>query len=79
MSDITHTTKPTEYMTPAAFCEMVGIRPQTAAKWRCTGAGPAFTRVGHAVRYSRAVVEAWLASRTASSTTEADALEAVTA
>jgi predicted DNA-binding transcriptional regulator AlpA len=62
------TSQPAEYIDAPTFCAMVGIKTQTAAKWRCTGEGPRFTRVGSAVRYKRSAVEQWLASRTGTST-----------
>jgi len=44
----------------------------TLRKWRMTGAGPRFVRLGRAVRYRKATVEAFLASREYATTTEAD-------
>lgn len=36
----------------------------TVRRWACEGSGPAFVKVGTAVRYRRAAVEAWLDERT---------------
>jgi hypothetical protein len=33
------------------------------AKWRCAGGGPEYILAGRKVLYARAVLEAWLASR----------------
>lgn len=46
------------------LCADLGISPVTATKWRAKAAGPPFIKVGRLVRYRRADVEAWLASRT---------------
>jgi predicted DNA-binding transcriptional regulator AlpA len=51
--------------------EILGIKPNTLAKWRLTGAGPKFARVGSAIRYDPKDVEAWLESRKVQSTSEA--------
>ena len=62
-----------EWMDAITFCVYVGgIKQQTAALWRCTGRGPAFTRVGRKIRYRKSVVDAWLESRTGLSTTAID-------
>ncbi|HEY7087255.1 MAG TPA: helix-turn-helix domain-containing protein [Tepidisphaeraceae bacterium] len=48
-------------MTEAEFCELTGIRPQTATNWRCRRVGPPFIRLGNrTVRYDRAEVLEWL-------------------
>lgn len=46
------------------LCAELGISSVTATKWRAKAAGPPFIKVGRLVRYRRADVEAWLASRT---------------
>lgn len=43
--------------------EMLGIPVDTLYGWRHRGQGPQGYRVGRHVRYRRASVEAWLASR----------------
>ncbi|MGW8438813.1 helix-turn-helix transcriptional regulator [Nocardiopsis sp. NPDC055879] len=51
-------------LTPAEFCEMTGVAPQTASNWRYKGVGPSFIKLGTGrtsrVRYRVADVEAWL-------------------
>lgn len=47
----------------------------TLAKWRMTGDGPRFVKVGRAVRYRQSDIEDWLASRTVSSTAESGLLQ----
>ena len=50
---------------PAATIAMwLGIEIQTLAKWRCTGHGPSFQKVGRrSVRYRAGDVRDWLASQ----------------
>jgi excisionase family DNA binding protein len=63
-------------VTEAARALRVGV--STLNKWRLTGAGPPFVRVGQRVRYRPADVERWLArqTRTSTSATSAPALSA---
>lgn len=46
------------------LCAELGIASVTATKWRAKAEGPPFIKVGRLVRYRRADVETWLASRT---------------
>lgn len=52
-------------LTTEQAAEILGIEPTTLTTWRSTGryAIP-FVRVGRAVRYRRADLDAWLRSRT---------------
>ena len=52
----------------------LGISPRTLNNWRCLGGGkgPAFVRVGRAVRYDVRTLDAWVAGRTYNSTSAAD-------
>lgn len=43
--------------------ELLGISRSGLAKWRSAGSGPAFIKIGRAVRYSREDVDQWLAAR----------------
>lgn len=48
--------------------ELLGIKPQTLAVWRCRGANDLkFVKVGRAVRYRLSDVEAWVEKRTGTS------------
>ena len=49
------------------------LSQSTLRKWRCTGQGPRFTRIGRAVRYRKSDLDAFLVSRTFASTAQADA------
>ena len=46
------------------------ISPRTLQRWRQTGRGPLFVRLGSQIRYRKADLESWLASRTAQSTAD---------
>lgn len=43
---------------------LLQMAPITLRKWRAIGSGPPYVKMGHAVRYSRAALEAWIASQT---------------
>lgn len=46
----------------------LGLKPQTLRKWRITGVGPAYFRIGGRVGYKLADIDAWLATRRFTST-----------
>jgi hypothetical protein len=48
----------------------MGIKPKTLANWRSLGSGPPFYKVGARVVYDDADVDAWLATRKRTSTTQ---------
>jgi predicted DNA-binding transcriptional regulator AlpA len=41
---------------------LLGLRPNTLAQWRVSGAGPVYLKIGRRVRYRAADVDAWLAT-----------------
>jgi predicted DNA-binding transcriptional regulator AlpA len=51
----------------------LGISPSTLAKLRLTGNGPVYCKLGRRVVYRREDLEAWLESRVARNTSDADA------
>ncbi len=51
----------------AAYC---GLSKSTLDKYRLTGDGPAFLKLGRSVVYDRADLEAWLNARRFNSTAE---------
>lgn len=54
------------YLTTPALAEFLGVRPQTLRRWRMTGRGPEYTRLGGCkgrVIYRREDVEVWLSAR----------------
>ena len=71
--DTTKQPDPTPYLTRVEAAALCRIKPQTLALWATQGRGPAFLRIGGGPRgkvlYSRADVEAWLASRPRASST----------
>jgi predicted DNA-binding transcriptional regulator AlpA len=52
------------------LARLTGMSRSGLAKWRASGSGPAFIKIGRAVRYCRSDVEAWLASRRRAATWE---------
>jgi predicted DNA-binding transcriptional regulator AlpA len=63
-----------ELLTASETARRLRLAKQTLARWRCEGRGPPFIRmgVGGRVAYLTVDVDAWLASRRAFSTAEAD-------
>lgn len=49
-------------LTTAQAAEALGLKTQTMHEWRCRGVGPAFHRLGRAIRYSLADLADWLAA-----------------
>ena len=55
----------TTFLSEEGFCARFGISPRTAQRWRITGDGPAWVRLGQRrVGYRPADCEAWAAART---------------
>jgi len=60
--------RPSEYLDEDGLYERFLIPPRTAQRWRASGGGPPFVRLGRRrVVYRVADVERWLAARTFSS------------
>ncbi len=59
-----------KYLTPPEAAEYLRISASTLAKLRVYGGGPAFARIGRAIRYSRADLDSYMAARTARSTSD---------
>jgi len=57
-----------------AVAEITGLSQVTLRRWRTTGGGPRFVRLGRAVRYRSDDVNAFVEARTFRSTSEADVL-----
>jgi predicted DNA-binding transcriptional regulator AlpA len=60
----------TPLLTTQAASELLGIDRRTLERYRVTGAGPKFVKMQQVVRYRVEDLQAWLASRTVSSTSE---------
>jgi predicted DNA-binding transcriptional regulator AlpA len=53
------------YLTGQQFCQRYRLSRRTAQRWRVTGDGPPFVRLGpHKVVYRLSDVEKWAAART---------------
>ena len=81
MGDIKQTgaVSPHPPLDPEACCTevqaaaLLGLSPRTLQSWRVRGAGPAFVKIGRAVRYKRRALVKFQEENTVRSTTEADA------
>jgi predicted DNA-binding transcriptional regulator AlpA len=51
---------------------ILGLAPSTLAKLRLSGSGPVYCKLGRRVVYRREDLSAWLGSRVARNTTDAD-------
>ena len=60
-----------ETLTPTDAASRIGLAPSTLAKMRCWGGGPAFLKLGRAVRYLRSDCITWRDARRVGNTTEA--------
>lgn len=61
-------------LTPAQAAEYVGLSVSMLAKMRCLGGGPAYLKLGRAVRYRQDDLDVWLNARRARSTSDAGRL-----
>lgn len=48
--------------------ERLGLSYRTLQQWRVRGTGPAFLKLGHAVRYDADILDDWLSNQVHSST-----------
>ncbi len=48
----------------------LGLSVSTLEKWRVSGVGPTYKKIGRSVRYVLAELDAWIAEQTCSSTSE---------
>ena len=48
------------YLTEPEFCRELFITPRTAKRWNARGIGPARTKIGGRIFYSKRSVLAWL-------------------
>lgn len=60
----------TPLMRPRQAAEHLGVAVASLAKWRVSGDGPEFLKLGAAVRYRMQDLDAWVESRRARSTAE---------
>lgn len=52
---------PTEYLTTKGAAKLLSCGTSTLEPWRSKGKGPNFVRIGSAIRYPRADLDAWIA------------------
>ena len=57
-------------MTPKVLSERIAVGEGCLAKWRITGEGPAFVRVGRRIAYDPRDVQQWLDARRVNSTSQ---------
>ena len=60
-------------MRASEAAKVLGLAPSNLAKLRLSGGGPIYCKLGRRVVYRRDDLEAWLESRVASYTSDADA------
>jgi excisionase family DNA binding protein len=65
----------TDYLKPSEAAAYLRISTSTLAKLRVYGGGPAFTRIGRAIRYTRTELDAFMTARVAHSTSEKQRLD----
>ena len=62
--------------TEAETAKILRVSERTLQRWRELGVGPAFTRLGRRIVYSRKAIEEFIARRTFSSIAAADVEDA---
>ena len=60
-------------LTADEAAKILGLAPSTLAKLRLSGNGPVYCKLGRRVVYRKEDLEAWLESRIACNTSDADA------
>lgn len=63
----------TGYLTQYEVADLLRISVRTLERYRVTGAGPSYVKVGRKVIYRAADIEAWALRNTYSSTSEMEA------
>jgi predicted DNA-binding transcriptional regulator AlpA len=56
--------------TSRAAAERIGLAPKTLDNWRSLGTGPPFYKLGGRIVYDDAEVDAWMAKRRRTSTSD---------
>lgn len=60
-------------LTPEHAAARLGVAKQSLAKWRVSGIGPVFVKVGSRVFYRQQDLDAWVETRLRRSTSEYEA------
>jgi excisionase family DNA binding protein len=58
-------------LTQAETAELLRLSERTLERWRVTGGGPVFVKLGKRVLYRKADLDEWIASHLCNSTSEA--------
>ena len=58
------------YLSTPQAAAILGLSPRTLERYRVTGEGPVFAKLGRLVRYSQADIEQWAARRCRRSTSD---------
>lgn len=58
------------YLSTETAAQLLGLSPRTLEKWRGTGGGPIFVKLGRRVAYRLADVERWIESQRRRSTSD---------
>ena len=58
------------WVSPAEASTITGIPTATLAAWRCRGQGPAYAKIGQAIRYNVQDLHDWFAARLVRNTAE---------
>ncbi|MCX5660847.1 MAG: helix-turn-helix domain-containing protein [Planctomycetota bacterium] len=70
-----HTSPAPRYIPADDAADVLCVATQTLANWRAAGRGPAYTRIGRAIRYEVGALTAWAQARTITPGTVAEAGE----
>ena len=62
--------EPPRYLNVQEAAMFLGLKQRTMDKWRVTGEGPPFVKIGRSVRYDRSDLQAYMAKRIRRSTSE---------
>ena len=58
------------YLSTPQAAAILGLSPRTLERYRVTGEGPVFAKIGRLVRYSRAEIDKWAVRRSKRSTSD---------
>jgi predicted site-specific integrase-resolvase len=64
------------FLTTAEAANRLGLAPKTLERWRWSGFGPPFVKLGRAARYDVRVLDDWAAKRTQMSTSASSGAQA---
>ena len=67
-------TKKNELLNPPSAAVYLAVAISSLAKWRVTGEGPPFIKIGSSVRYRTADLETWIEGRRVLNTAASDML-----